>query len=1367
MFQRIIRIVGGDPNKREVERLSELVDEINSLEQEYEALSDDGLTGKTAEFRKRLEGGETLDDIMMEAFAAVREASKRTIGQRHYDVQMVGGITLHQGKIAEMRTGEGKTLVATLPLYLNALSGKGVHLVTVNDYLARRDPRWMGPIYRILGMNVGVLQMAARTENGRNAYLYDPEISSPHEDSHQLKVVSRGEAYRADITYGTNSEFGFDYLRDNLTMSLADRVQRGHHYAVVDEVDNILIDEARTPLIISGPASEDTEWYTRMAQVTRQLEPEDYEISEKDHTVSMTEAGEGHVEMLLDMALKDPERPEDITPEQARVMGYLEQSLRAQYLFRRNKDYLVQGGKVIIIDEFTGRLMPGRRWSDGLHQAVEAKEGVKVEPENVTYATITLQNYFRMYKKLAGMTGTALTEAEEFYKIYKLDVLPIPTNLEYQAFGSDAPLVEIETRDPQGYKYSYYARKSDTEKKQVFFRRKDYPDVVFRTEEAKLRAITKEIVYYYITGRPQLVGTTSVEHSERLSERLHAEPLRRLFQTMLIRQAWLVKNNREADERAIPELKLLYKSLDELAVPELRQFARSIGMNSINPEDESNLTELLKLLNLGPEDNPRLVSVLQGGVPHQVLNARKHDEESQIIAHAGAFGSVTIATNMAGRGVDIKLGGELPEEVLSGVNHILARTGSENPYDMTMDARLKALQAISPEEFGIYEEDAKAFLKYMDEMRRVRELGGLHVIGSERHEARRIDNQLRGRSARQGDPGSSRFYLSLEDELMRLFGGAQVEGLLARLNIDEALPIESGMVGRLVEQSQGRVEGSNFDVRKHLLEYDDVLNSQRERIYSQRDRVFSKEDLREDVTDMLRSELQQRIPKSLKDEEGPWKLLAYLEEIQPPLDFPEVVFPSYPFRIVIDEIGTVEDVATLRERLLELAERSVKAENEHMLRSAQTIIQRAAENQETQLAERFETLDTFVDNQGEVVESEDGQAPKPRRPQEVMDELSSLVRVQLRFSNEQLRLLISDPKQIVEDVQSQVTTALNNLTLMRLINTFERRLEESLNLKVTQLQTQDWNEAIAQIMQAVENALQRREDRLLGAQGQIAHDLDADVTRLEGAVADRSELIRLLEVMAQGARLTFDAKTHRRSYQLTTRLRYVYLAARLLEEREAERITREVLSHLEEAQEKMSLVWGLSEWNRIDRSTVLVENLDPAIRRRLEDMIGPERLLELNAKPVEELNPEDQDAVIFSIGQRIQSEIYRQLLLSVISELWVDYLTKVEALRVSIGLEAYAQRDPLVQYKSKASVMFGELLSDVRVGVISRMFIYRPRPPEKIQAERAPEQVTAEPAMITAPRTSDGKPLPAGKPGVSQPAAIPSAGGSKKKRKRH
>src|SRR5687768_8267963 len=495
MLKNFVKLFGGDPNKKTIDQFRGVAEQINSFEPRIEALSDEALRLKTDEFRVRIAESvgnmdgldekqqfrayqDALDEILPEAFAVVREASKRTLGLRHFDVQMIGGIALHRGSIAEMRTGEGKTLVATLPIYLNALLGKGIHLITVNDYLARRDARWMAPIYRMLGLSVGVLQMAAVTENGKKAFIVDFERESTHEDQNHLRMVDRAEAYAADVTYGTNSEFGFDYLRDNMTMRLSDRVQRGHHYAIIDEVDNVLIDEARTPLIISGPASGDLEWYGKMAQVVKQLKPEDYEVNEKDRAVAITEVGLARVEQLLNQPLMDPDRPEDVTPEQARLRGYLEQALRAQFLFHRNKEYLVQAGKVVIVDDFTGRLMPGRRWSDGLHQAVEAKEGVKIEPENVTYATITLQNYFRMYKKLAGMTGTAITEAEEFSKIYNLEVTPVPPNLEYQAFGSNAALAEVKAKDEDGYSYTYFAKREDKEKSPLFYRRKDYPVVI-------------------------------------------------------------------------------------------------------------------------------------------------------------------------------------------------------------------------------------------------------------------------------------------------------------------------------------------------------------------------------------------------------------------------------------------------------------------------------------------------------------------------------------------------------------------------------------------------------------------------------------------------------------------------------------------------------------------------------------------------------------------------------------------------------------------------------------------------------------------------------------------------------------------------
>ncbi len=636
MFRNLIKAIAGDPNKKDIQRFSLVVAEINALEPEFRQLSDAELRGKTDEFRAHLRAAlkglddeterrqteqSTLDDLVPEAFAAVREAAMRTIGQRHYDVQLIGGMALHGGKIAEMRTGEGKTLVATLPVYLNALVGRGVHVVTVNDYLARRDARWMAPIYSLLGLSVGVLQEAARTENGRKAFLVDLEKESTQEDNHQLRLVDRQEAYAADIVYGTNHEFGFDYLRDNMALSLDARVQNGgsgsesrRYFAIVDEVDNILIDEARTPLIISGPAQEDPTQYIRLAQVVRQLSPDDYEIDERGRTISLTEIGEAHVERLLGQPLRDPDRPEDISPEQARILGHLEQALRAEFLFKRNKDYLVQAGKIVIVDEFTGRQMVGRRWSDGLHQAVEAKEGVPVQQESVTYATITLQNYFRLYQKLAGMTGTALTEAEEFDKIYKLPVLAIPTNLEYTAGQSASGMQEVEFKE-DGLKFKYFARLDDPQTP-LYWRRKDYPDVVYRTEEAKLRALTTQVIQRHVLGQPLLVGTTSVELSERVSERLRPEPLQRLAQVLLIRDAWFEKNNKEEDGMLVPELKPLNADLYSLNRQDLAKQLRELDLSS-NPAGDENLARLARLLDLPAGSEAGLAEVLQAGIRHQ------------------------------------------------------------------------------------------------------------------------------------------------------------------------------------------------------------------------------------------------------------------------------------------------------------------------------------------------------------------------------------------------------------------------------------------------------------------------------------------------------------------------------------------------------------------------------------------------------------------------------------------------------------------------------------------------------------------------------------------------------------------------------
>ncbi|MHB8808350.1 MAG: preprotein translocase subunit SecA, partial [Anaerolineaceae bacterium] len=886
---------------KDFKKLTPLLSQINELENAFEKLSTEELSQKTASFRQQLDNGKNLSDILPEAFAAVREASKRTLGLRHYDVQLIGGIMMHQGSIAEMRTGEGKTLVATLPLYLNALTGKGVHLVTVNDYLARRDARWMAPIYSALGLTIGVLQMASRTENGRMAFLVDLEKRSSKEEDDQLRMVPRREAYQADITYGTNNEFGFDYLRDNLVSRIEDRVQRGHHYAIVDEIDNILIDEARTPLIISGSASEDIAWYEKMAHIVRQLNEEDYEFSEKDRSVSLTEVGEVHAEELLSTTLRDPDRPEDITPEQARLLGYLEQALKARLLFAKNKDYIIQNGEVIIVDEFTGRLMPGRRWSEGLHQAIEAKESVRVNAENITQATITLQNYFRMYEKLAGMTGTAYTEAEEFYTIYKLDVVPIPTNLDYSASLPTSELNIYQKKDDEGYPYTFYTSKQDPDQKEIFWKRKDYPDIVYQNREAKLRAICIEITRFNAIGRPQLVGTTSIIHSEELSTRLKKEQLRLLMQILVLKALWREKFEMHDVEKAIPELEVLNEPLEKINTSQLRNLAQKAGIELLALENQESIQLLLKELQLSEQDIPRLQHILNAGIQHRVLNALKHDEESQIIASAGAFGAVTIATNMAGRGVDIKLGGELDEQILTEVVQVLKANGVD-PYDMTPKDMEVAIRKLTPEQYSDQGESVQAFLDYMVNLPKVREIGGLHVIGSERHEARRIDNQLRGRAARQGDPGSSRFYLSLEDDLMRLFGGDRVENLMNFFKLDKSVPIENRMIGKMVEQAQERVEGYNFDVRKHLLEYDDVLNDQRTRIYGERDKSITKEDLSEDIWGMVQSELQRRVPLSLEESHSPWKLIAFLDEIQPPMVNQEQGFsiPSYSYHLIAD-----------------------------------------------------------------------------------------------------------------------------------------------------------------------------------------------------------------------------------------------------------------------------------------------------------------------------------------------------------------------------------------------------------------------------------------------------------------------------------
>ena len=693
MLNTLLAKIVGSQTDRYIKKVQPAVESIGALESDIKRLDDAQLRAKTAEFRQRLEAGETLDDLMPEAFAVCREAAWRTVSMRHYDVQLIGGMVLHEGKIAEMKTGEGKTLVATLPVYLNALAGNGVHVVTVNDYLAHRDAEWMGPIYRFLDLSVGVIQ-------------------------HDMSDAQRHAAYRADITYGTNNEFGFDYLRDNMKYSLDECVQRGHHYAIVDEVDSILIDEARTPLIISGPSEESTDKYYRIDKLIPKLvREEDYKIDEKARTVVLQESGIEKSERFLSIDnLYDPRHMD--------LVHHIQQALKAHTLFRRDKDYMVQDGQVVIVDEFTGRLMPGRRYSEGLHQALEAKEGVKIERENQTLATITFQNYFRMYDKLGGMTGTAETEASEFESTYELEVVVVPTNRD---------LIRLEE-----------------------------PDVIFRTEGEKFAAIADEIKELSAAGQPILVGTTSIEKSERLAN-------------------------------------------------------------------------LLK----------------RRGIKHVVLNAKHHTREAQIVAQAGKKGTVTIATNMAGRGTDIILGGNAEFQARES----LAARGILPPEELVGEQGGAGDEAAVQQERDRFREELEAELKRFESVweadhAEVVEAGGLRIIGAERHEARRIDNQLRGRAGRQGDPGSSRFYLSLEDDLLRIFGSDNITGLMQRLGMEEGVPIESKMLTRQIERAQKQVEARNFEIRKHLLEYDDVMNKQREEIYRFRRELLEGIDQKEYVLEM-------------------------------------------------------------------------------------------------------------------------------------------------------------------------------------------------------------------------------------------------------------------------------------------------------------------------------------------------------------------------------------------------------------------------------------------------------------------------------------------------------------------------------------
>jgi preprotein translocase subunit SecA len=1335
MFKSLRKVFGGDPIGRELERCADRVEAINALEAEMRALSDEDLRAKTDAFRRRLAEGESLDDLLVEAFAAAREASLRTLGLRPFDVQLVGGILLHEGKIAEMRTGEGKTLVATLPIYLNALEGKGVHLVTVNDYLARRDARWMGPLFHLLGLTVGVLQEAARTENGRKAFVFDPTRESAQEDVHLLRLVDRAEAYAADVIYGTNNEFGFDYLRDNMAQSLESRVQRGHAYAILDEVDNILIDEARTPLIISGPSHEDPEMYERVAAVVKGLVAEDYEVSERDRSVALTELGEEHLERLIGTRLRDPDRPEDITPEQARLLGFVEQALRAEHLFKRNKDYVVQGGRVIIVDEFTGRLMAGRRWSDGLHQAVEAKEGVKVRQDNVTYATITLQNYFRKYGKLAGMTGTAVTEAEEFHKIYTVETAALPTNLEYVARQPESGLIDA-TYEEDGQRYSYFARRDDPDKAPVFWRRKDMPDLVYRTEEAKLRAVSLEILRRHVRGQPLLVGTTSVELSERLSQRLRSAALQDLAMVEILRDAYLEAHSLANDGSRVEALQPLHAPLSELGASVLRPMAKELNL-PLNPNRPENLERLRRQLELDEEHRATLEAVLNAGIRHTVLNAKKHDEESAIIAGAGGLGAVTIATNMAGRGVDIKLGGEVAEEVLGAVNRILRRAGVENPEALTMAERAEAVRRAPESAVGIYGAERNLFLRFVEDEERVRLLGGLHVIGSVRHEARRIDNQLRGRAARQGDPGSSQFFLSLEDELMRLFGGARVSGLMEFLKIDDSVPIAASMVNRTIEETQHRVEGANFDTRKHLLEYDDVLNQQREVFYGQRNRVFTKDDLAEDVEAMLSDEVGRHVGLVTETPAEAWKLLAWLEETQPTLNLDsERPYPSFMIRLLIDSLGADVGAAAARTGLLELARASLEAQREHLLATLTEQLDRSVERLEDQVRQRIDVADTAIE--GALLEAEE--QGQPVDAQALVHSVEEAAGVRLQLGEKGLREIRDAPDSFRKMIPRMVEGGLGIRVWTGLVQLAEARLGETMGLENTLATPIDWPAAERRLLEGVEQTWSRRTETTLN---EIEQELSTFLP--DGAAPTEALLARALVRMSYGQRTLFDRRTHQRRAVVVARLSYAFPAARFLEDRDPDELRQEILDHLHGAQEEVERSVGRAELRRAapGRLADLPEQVQAGLARAL----GTEAWEELRpVESLEALEPERRQTLERALGHVVLNEMYRGLILAVGDREWVDYLTQMEGLRTAIGLEAYGQRDPLVQYKSRAFDMFSHLQADIRAAVVARLF-------------RSP--APARPAVAV-----PGRPAPSEEVSADQTTSAPSAEGAPKKRRR-
>ncbi len=1400
MFKWISRVFGGsDTNERVLSDLERIVEQVSALEASWQALSEEELHGKTAEFRSRLRAGEALDDLLPDAFATVREVARRVIGQRHYDVQLIGGIVLHQGKIAEMKTGEGKTLVATLPLYLNALSGKGAHLVTVNDYLVRVGAGWMGPIFQRLGITVAYIAH-------EQSAIFDPEYLDPKASLEDQRLVhwrpiTRREAYAADITYGTNNEFGFDYLRDNIATRFDATVQRPLNYAIVDEVDNILIDEARTPLIISGPSRESSNEYQYFAgivgglrgmeereyaalkkeadntgnndrrnEIDRKLEVIDYVVDLKQRGVALTDQGT----LKMERKIKDQGRiPEDATlydPEWAELAHFLDNAIKAEYMYKRDKEYIIQNGEVIIVDEQTGRTMPGRRWSDGLHEAIEAKEGVTVQQENVTMATVTIQNYFRMYTKLAGMTGTAQTEAEEFAKIYKLDVVPIPTHRDM-------------VRD-------------------------DLNDQIFRSEEAKYRAVVREILAGYVDLRPVLVGTASIENNERLAAYLRPGALRTLALSSVllavIREAKKVPQEVQSAFEAT-----LNQPLNQIPIQTLRTTAAALNLpgDPLAPEIIDQFAALLEA-----SDTERLQAALRDGVPYNALNAKLHEQEARIVAQAGRSGAVTIATNMAGRGTDILLGGnpdslaaqyledhgvkrdqiKTMARMLVDKDEATARKESERQrlpgvlvdvlkqIRMDFDGALAQFEAnpvlylltryvpgeadsfgerwqfvndIVMGEYGMarevvaatpglseeqineiaaaradleaYRSDRVEFLatqlfdriyaarsrliaaalhgddvlaqeivattptmepeliEGVKDIKRqveadadaVRERGGLHIIGTERHEARRIDNQLRGRAGRQGDPGSSRFYISLEDELMKRFGPSidRVKGIMARAGFEDDLPLEFGIISRQIEGAQTKVEGYNFDMRKRVVDYDDVMNKQREVIYARR-RAILEEGEEQRRIGML---VQRYLANYADWATGQVEELAggAVDEAEVSGQLERILPGAQQLDRETLRNATEADRGTLLQPLIAQAE-----EARYPLRLLMEDVAEFVDFDPTAACEELKSADRgmierFLDERWR--EGTEGDVEQ-RIKELFMDELSGM---EERYLRSYETWLVEEIKHTVDAVTTQSTNTVN-------VDGALRRLTPLLPA----LQTMDPH----QFAGLGPEALQRQFEMLIRPSRESGNHLRLfardlleivpfipNMTPQEFMEQFGGNLNALLVTMAEAERSEMVAQL---LAPVNQALSPVFNGAELSQEEGA---------HFQQTIEE---AW----MTVLDQASALPDGGVEA---------GLERLLD----------------IIFDrwrgiIGVDMLNRYGRDLILSTMDNEWVDYLTAMEELRQGIGLQGIAQRDPLVAYKTQAFSMFEELLQAIDAATVRRFFVNLPNWVMQMRSQEAYSQ---------------------------------------------